>query len=110
MRLISLLALLTLLMVNTGCSTFEEKELYGSWENEKLSFTFNEDKTMEMKMGARGLVKGSYSIFGNTLEIVNDKGKVEFSNLSVVKIENDSLYLNMMKTGSDNVEIFVRVN
>jgi hypothetical protein len=108
MRLLGLLTLVGLLMMNTGCSTFDEKELYGAWQNELLYMKFNEDKTLELKMGGDEVIKGKYTIFGNTLELINEKGTVVI-NPTVVKIENDSLYINMMRTGSDNIKVLAKV-
>ena len=108
MRLLGLLALVGLLMMNTGCSTFDEKELYGAWQNELLYMKFNEDKTLELKMGGDEVIKGKYTIFGNTLELINAEGTVVI-NPTVVKIENDSLYINMMRTGSDNIKVLARI-
>jgi hypothetical protein len=108
MRLVGLLVLVGLLMMNTGCSTFDEKELYGAWQNELLYMKFNEDKTLELKMGGDEVIKGKYTVFGNTLELINEKGTVVI-NPTVVKIENDSLYINMMRTGSDNIKVLAKV-
>lgn len=108
MRFVGLLALLSLLMMNTSCSTFDEKELYGAWQNELLYMKFNEDKTLELKMGGDEVIQGKYTVFGNTLELINEKGTVVI-NPTVVKIENDSLHINMMRTGSDNVKVLARV-
>lgn len=102
----SLLALSLFLV--TACSSFEKEQLMGSWQNELIFVKFNPDETMELKLGGDNVQKGSYHIFGNTIELINAEGKVSL-NMSVVKIENDSLYINMMKTGSDNIKALARV-
>ncbi len=108
MRWFALIALLGLLMINTACSTFDEKELHGAWQNELLYMKFNENRSLELKMGGDDVIKGKFTVFGNTLELINAEGTVVL-NPTVVKIQNDSLYINMMRTGSDNIKVLAKV-
>jgi len=101
------LLFLSFLLV-TACSSFEKEQLIGSWQNELIFVKFEANDSMQLKLGGDDVQKGTYHIFGNTIELINPEGKVSL-NMSVVKIENDSLYINMMKTGSDNIKALARV-
>ena len=42
---------ISILIFSCG-NNYEMKDLYGSWNAEKVNFTFNEDKSMSWKLGA----------------------------------------------------------
>lgn len=82
----------------SACSNYETKDLYGTWNSPEVGFVFNEDKTMDVRIGAM-TDKGRYRPFGNTLELVNSENKV-LTRVTIKSLKNDSLVIDMPNIGS----------
>ena len=103
MNLINKLFLFTILLFSfSACSNFEMDDLYGSWSSKDIDFTFNEDKTMKVRLGSI-TDSGRYRPFGNTLELVGSNNKV-ITRLTIMSLKNDSLTIDI-----PNIESKVRV-
>lgn len=81
------------------------EELYGTWTSNDIEFTFNEDKTMNCRLGALN-EKGRYRPFGNTLEIINTEEKV-LTRVTIKSLKNDSLIIDLPNFSS-NIYTLVR--
>lgn len=97
-----LLLLSISLLLFSACSNFKLEELYGSWTSKDIDFTFNEDKTMKVRLGSMNDT-GRYRPFGNTLEIIGSDDKV-ITRVTVKSLKNDSLTIDL-----PNIESNVRV-
>jgi hypothetical protein len=92
-----------------SCSkNFEMKDLYGSWNADKVIFTFNEDKSMSWKLGAME-GEGSFRPFGNTLEVINKENKVVIPRISIRSLKGDTLKIDMPSMGTTREIVLVRV-
>lgn len=83
------------------------KDLYGSWNADKISFTFNEDKSMSWKLGAME-GEGRFRPFGNTLEVINKENKVVIPRISIKSLKGDTLMIDMPSMGTSREIVLVR--
>ena len=103
----SILLSTILLVCLSACSTYESKDLYGTWHCEEFDFTFNEDKTMSLR---RGDVKenGRYKPFGNAMELIGENELV-ITRVTINYIKGDSMKINMPLGGSSRYFVLSRV-
>lgn len=97
---------ISILLFSCG-NNYEMKDLYGSWNAEKVNFTFNEDKSMSWKLGAlEG--EGRFRPFGNTLEVINKENKVVIPRISIRSLKGDTLKIDMPSMGTSREIVLVR--
>ncbi len=98
MRFISLVLISSLfLFACDSFKTFEEKDIIGSWQGEKWSFTFNEDHSCTISQSGRVWYENAnwrQMMFGNTLEFVAN-GKVILTNVTVKSVDATTLTLEL---------------
>lgn len=106
MRL-SLLVFALMLTFLTACSTYETKDLYGTWHCEEFDFTFKEDKSMSLR---RGDVKesGRFRSFGNALELIG-QDELVITRITINYIKGDSMKIDMPLAGSSRYFVLSRV-
>jgi hypothetical protein len=88
-------------VIFSSCSNFEMKDLYGSWTSENFDFTFNEDKTINYRMGQIA-DKGTYRPLGNAIEVVSSQNLV-VTRITVKSLENDTLTIDLPLNGASRV-------
>lgn len=95
------------LALMTACSTYESKDLYGTWHCEEFDFTFNEDKSMSLR---RGDIKesGRYKPFGNAIELIGENELV-ITRVTINYIKGDSMKIDMPVGGSSRHFLLTRV-
>jgi hypothetical protein len=97
---------ISILLFSCG-NNYEMKDLYGNWNTDKISFTFNEDKSMSWKLGAlEG--EGRFRPFGNTLEVINKENKVVIPRISIRSLKGDTLKIDMPSMGTSREIVLVR--
>lgn len=99
MRYLSFLMIFSLVIFSSCDSfkTFEEKDIIGSWEGDKWSFTFNEDHSCVISQSGKVWYENAnwrQMMFGNTLEFVAN-GKVILTNVTVKSVDQSTLTLEL---------------
>jgi hypothetical protein len=108
MKPFSFLLSTLLLLLLTACSTYESKDLYGTWHCEEFDFTFGEDKSMSLR---RGDIKesGRYKPFGNAIELIGENELV-ITRVTINYIKGDSMKIDMPVGGSSRHFVLTKVN
>ena len=116
MRFLTVLTLVTFLFSSCFESNYKIEELYGTWDSEKLGFTFNKDGSCEVLMNGNkwpGETKFRAVSIGNTLEFTAG-GKVFLSNVTIKNLEKDTLTIEMRdmfnpSNQTTNVHVLTRI-
>ncbi len=104
----SFLLLLSCLLFAVSCANYKKEDLHGSWKNSEISFTFNADNTFKMDMGLNKL-NGTYrNAVGNSVEMINEEGKVVFE-MRIKSLQGDNLTINIPSLGTDRIYELKRV-
>ena len=96
-----------LLSLVVACSKLEVKQLEGRWEHQDLGLEFMEGQRYKLRLGMVETT-GTYRPVFNSLEMVNEEGKVLF-NLNVKSVTADSLVIDMPRLGSSQIYNLVKV-